>query len=262
MEQHFDIPRLLELRKLTTALSLHFEQELKEHLVNLTPLLDPKSLLGDHIRAAKTHSVRDADRAFQQLRRLYQSIATIKPFSLPADLTSPLDIFGVLPATAVADYTYSVQSNGSTKEITVTKPLKWVLTYKGMGPKRLRDLIASQSSGSTTDLVVCILHCLVTHFITSQRSGIAPILNALRFPISSGPAPEFGGLPLTYVSCPITTIRPPDDIIVEITDISGKNVFEEVVSLQDIKDMSDPLKEQVVAIVKEHSEGLFSEVGL
>ena len=260
MDTSLDIPTLLALRKLTTAISRYFERHLNEHLTNLTPLLDPKSLLGGHIRGVTTRSVKNADQAFQEIRKLYQPIATAKPFSLPADLSSPVDVFGVTPAITTADYEYELQSNGESKNIKVTRPLRWVLTYKGLEPGRLRDLIATQSSGHTTDLTVCVLHYLAMHLIQKKRTGAAPILSALRFPPKSVEVPEFGGLPLVYISCPISTTRPPDQVILESTEISGTNAFEEVVDLGDIRSMQDPLKAEVLGIVEEQNTDLLAQV--
>lgn len=262
MEQGFDIPRLLVLRKLTKAVSEHFEQQLTGHLSNLAPLLNPRALLGDHIRGTAKGAVKDADKVYQELRKLYQPIATSKPFSLPADLGSPLDIYGAQPAITPSEYHYTAQTgDGGTKEITVTAPLKWVLSYKGLGPRRLRELIATQASGGDAELLGCVLHYLVMHVIGSRETGLRPLLQALRYPLSSGRADEFGSLPLTYVSCAVSTMRPPDDIIVQSTEISGTSSFEEVVNLQDIAELADPLKTRLVEIVAAQDEKLLAEIG-
>jgi hypothetical protein len=62
--------------------------------------------------------------------------------------------------------------------------------------------------------------------------------------------PEFGGLPVTFISAPVSTLLPPDDVIIENTEISGSDVFEEVVDLDSATAMRDPMKEQVLSIVQ------------
>ncbi len=261
MDQSIDIPRLIALRKLTSELSRFFQERLEGYLANLTPLLDPRSLLGSYIRNANAKAAPNADKAYQQLRELYRPIATAPPFSLPADLTSPLDVFGALPAVAPADYPYEAEdANGEKRLITITTPLDWVLTYKGLQLSRLRDLVASQASGNTTDLVICILHYLCMHMIEQRRPGVAPILEGLRFPTRAVESAEFGGLPLTHVGCPLRTVRPPDEVIIQSTDISGVNVFEEVVDLRSVREMPDPLRDAIMEVIGKHSPEIHAEL--
>ena len=263
MDSNIDIPRLIALRKLTTELSRFFQQSLEGHLENLVPLIDPKALLGSYIRNTSGKNAPGADKAFQQLRDLYKPIATMPPFSLPADLTSPLDIFGALPAVTMADYQYEAQdSNGEKRQITVSTPFNWVFTYKGLQLNRLRDLVAGQAGGSTTDLVICVLHYLSIHMIMKKKPGISPVLEALRFPARTVKSAEFGGLPLTYIACPLSTVRPSDEVIIQSTEISGINVFEEVINLDDIRNLSDPLQEQILAVIQERSPAIYEELGI
>ena len=46
----------------------------------------------------------------------------------------------------------------------------------------------------------------------------------------------------TYVSSLVPTVRPPDEVIIESTELSGRDVFEEVVDVGAILAMRDPLK--------------------
>jgi len=261
MDENIDIQRLIALRKLTSDLSQFFQQKLEGYLINLAPLVDPRSLLGSYIRNANTKAVPEADKAYQQLRELYKPIAIAPPFSLPADLTSPLDIFGALPTVTPVDYQYEARdANGGKRLVTISTPFNWVLTYKGLQLNRLRDLVANQTGGNTTDLVVCILHYLCVHLVAQRRPGIAPVLEGLRFPIRTVNSTEFGGLPLTYVGCPLSTVRPPDPVIIESTEISGINAFEEIIDLDDIQSMRDPLRSQVMEVIGNHSPAIHAEL--
>lgn len=80
------------------------------------------------------------------------------------------------------------------------------------------------------------------------------MLEALHFPISTSHFPEFGDLPVTIVSSSISTIRPSDDVIIESTEVAGMNVFEEVVNVDDVKKMRDPLREQMLELLQSHGE--------
>ena len=97
------------------------------------------------------------------------------------------------------------------------------------------------------------------HAVASKQTGVIQILDALHFPISSERSPTFGDLPVTYISSSISTIRPPDDVIIESTEISAMNAFEEVINLDDIVKMRDPLKERLIELVKSHGEDLLPQ---
>jgi len=249
MSTDFDIARLLELRKLTTALAGFFSRQLQEHLASLAPLLQPRTLLGDLIRFEKC-SVKDQDVALQQLAKLYEPLARISALSIQNELKTPLDVYTT--ALDIVPATYSYTPEGSNTEITIVTPLKWVLTYKDQRPQRLRELIASHARSGGGDLQSCVLHYLVMHMLVQRRPGVAPILEALRFPVSSAPNAEFAGLPFSYVSAPLSTVRASDSVIMQSTQLSGTNTFEEVVDLDDVGRLSDPFRERVLAFVKEH----------
>ena len=256
MDQQFDIPRLITLRKLTSALSDHFGKQLSEYLKHLAPLLHPRTLLGELIRGEKL-SAKGQDLAFQELLKLYQSIGPVRPFNTLPELKPPLDIFSVVPEITPASYVYTPA--GSSKKITIRQPLKWVLSYKDLSPQRLRELIVSHGRSGGMELQSALLHVLVMHQITAKSIGISPIFGALRMPLVTETLDEFGKLPLTYVTLPIATVSPPDDLIMMNTEIAGTSTFEEVVDLDGIAKLSDPLTAQVLGIVEEHGGKLLAD---
>ena len=257
MDQQFDIPRLITLRKLTSALSDHFAKQVAEYLSHLAPLLHPRTILGELIRGEKL-SVRGQDLAFQELLKLYQSVGPARPFNTLAELKPPLDIFGSTPEITPASYLYTPA--GSSKKITIRQPLKWVLAYKDLSPQRLRELVVSHNRSGGMELQSALLHYLVIHQITSKDKGIGPIFTALRLPFVTETTEEFAKLPLTCVTLPISTVRPPDDVIVMNTEIAGTSTFEEVIDLEDFAKLSDPLADQVMAIVGEQAGNLLAEL--
>jgi len=80
------------------------------------------------------------------------------------------------------------------------------------------------------------------------------ILGALRFPVVSERLPEYGELPLTCVQSAIGTVLPPDEVIVESTEISGRDVFEEVIKPGEISILPDPYRDRLIELVKSHGE--------
>jgi len=73
----------------------------------------------------------------------------------------------------------------------------------------------------------------------------------LRFKVTTEHLPEFGKLPLVMISAPLSTVRPPDRIIVESTEISGTTQFEEVVDSGAIENIEDPVKRKLAELAAE-----------
>ena len=254
-----DLSRLLTLRTLTNALTEHCARQAREYLVNLGVLFQPRFLLGDLIRFEKCQA-KGQDSAFQALLKLYQPLARATALNVQSELAPPLDIYGGVPDLFPATYSYTPE--GATKPITIVSPLKWVLAFKDLGPQRLRELMARHARSGGNELQACVLHYLTMHMLAERRPGPAPILEALRFPLSSAPQQEFSGLPFVYLSAPIASVRPPDALILQSAQISGTATFEEVVDVGGISQLSDPLKDRVLGLVREHGGDLGREIGL
>jgi hypothetical protein len=250
MSQPKSISQLLTLRKLTRAVADHLSQQLRSHLATLAPLINPRNVFGVHLRSTTKQAIKGENEAFEQLQGLYLPLAGSAPFNLRKDLESPLDITNILPEVVPVDYAYEIQDGGQNKTITITSPLKWVLTFSGSGPKRLRDLLAQQKTIVGSDLQQCVLNYLVMHVTLMNRPGVAKLLEALRFPVTTGKMEEFGDLPVTYIECPVTTLRPTNEVILQSTEISGTPAFEEVVDVPGIADMPDPLREKLLEFTR------------
>lgn len=260
MEQPFDIPTLLKLRKLTREIADYLSGQLRTHLATLSPLLQPPEVLGEHIRSLRKHTAKGADDALAELRAAYQAIYHKGPFNLQSDFSSPLAMPGGKPEITPVEYRYVADDGGEGKRITVTSPLKWVVTYSGMTPDRLVELIPRQADTTGSDLQLCVLHYLVLDLTLRKRPGIGKLLEALRFPIVVHRSEDFGDLPMVHASCPVTTVRPPDDIIIQSTEISGASVFEEVIDLSKIAELADPLRSKLVELVKAQGDALLPGV--
>jgi len=69
-------------------------------------------------------------------------------------------------------------------------------------------------------------------------------------------APEFGELPITRIGIGISTSRPSDALVIESAELTGMDVFEEVVKVEDIAGLGDPLKERLVEIARQRAPEL------
>lgn len=249
MEEHYSTQRLLALRKSTRAIADLLRSQMKEYLSTLAPLFRPRNVLGNYVEGSMYEASTTFEKPFKELQELYQKIAQSKLYQLPLELRTPLEVINSQLEMTPVEYTHVANSNGESKSIVVTSPLKWALTYRGFGPIRLREVL-SRGDRSTDELQQFVLHYLMMHSIITRQSGLSRIMDALHFPLSIEYSPEFGDLPLSYVSSSISTIRPPDDVLVESSEVSGMNAFEELVQLEDIPKLREVLKEQLLEITK------------
>lgn len=253
MEESFSTQRLLALRKLTRAVSDLLRARMKDYLSTLAPLFRPRNVLGNYVGGGAYEASRTGEKAFKDLQELYQTIAQSKLFRLPSELKTPLEIINPQLEMTPVEYTHVATSGGESKTIVVTSPLKWVLTYGGFGPARLREAMGSENR--TSDQVQqFILHYLMMHTVVTKQPGLSQIMNALHFPLSIERSAAFGELPFTYVASSISTVRPPDELLIESSEISGMNAFEEIVQVEDLAKLRDPLKEQLLEMAKGQDE--------
>ena len=113
----------------------------------------------------------------------------------------------------------------------------------------MRELLANRSR-STDELRQLVLHYLIMHMVIKKQPKLEKIFQDLHFPLVTERFADFGELPFTCVSSFITTVRPPDDVLIEHTEIAGKDAFEEVVNLEGIQDHRDPWLEKVKELAK------------
>jgi hypothetical protein len=254
-EARYTTERLLTLRKLTRAIAEFLRGQMKEYLATVAPLLRPQVVLGGYTHGSVKDPVKGAEQAFKELQTLYDAVAGAKPFNLTQQLKPPLDIASSALDMTVMEYAYTAKTDRQEKSVTIASPLKWALTYTGFSPAKLSDLLATRTRDAN-ELQSFVVHYLVMHVVVSKQAGIRNMFGALNFPITTSRLPEFGELPMTYISSSISTLRPPDEVIIESTEVSGTDAFEEIVNVEDIAQMRDPLKERLIEIVKSHGENL------
>jgi hypothetical protein len=79
------------------------------------------------------------------------------------------------------------------------------------------------------------------------------MLRALHFPVTTSTLPESGPLPFTRIGVAVSTMRPSDNIILETAELTGMDAFEEVVNLEDVSNLADPLKQRLVDAVRQQA---------
>jgi hypothetical protein len=246
---------LLARRKLTRAIGDAMRGQMADHLAVLTPQLRPAAVLGEYMHGGQREPNRKAERAFKELQGLYERVATVAPFNLPRELKHPINLGTANLEITPVDYEHVAVSGSTSRSIAVRSPLTWVLGYSGFAPARLREVLNSKLR-STEELQKAVLSYLVMHVVVNEQPGVKQILQALRFPITTSTMPECGALPITRIGLAVSTSRPSDDVLLQSAELTGVDAFEEVVDVDDVIHLTDPLKDQLVALAREHAPGL------
>lgn len=255
MDGRDSIQSLLVLRKLTRAIADTARTQMLEYLTVLAPLLRPRTVLGDYIHGSTKEGAPRAEKAFKDLQALYASVATTRPFNLSPELTPPLDFAGVGLDITPVDYPHVIGSGADARTIMVRSPLTWVLTYPGFAPSRLPELLARRPRPGD-HLQQFVLSYLLLRVVVDNSPGLAQLCEALHFPLTTTTAAASGSLPITRIGLAVGTSLPPDDVILESAALTGMDAFEEVVSLQDITSLGDPLRDRLFALASQHAPGL------
>jgi len=255
MNEGGKIPSLLVLRKLTRSIASALRGQLTDHLTALTPVLRPEMAFGKLIHGGQKDWVLKSDQALKELRTLYEKLAPAVPFNLRTDLTPPFDLGGLSLEITPVEYTHVVQSGPGSRKITVRCPLAWTLSYAGFAPPAFKRILDSEVR-SPHELQRFILAYLTLHLVTKVQPGVVNILDGLRFPITTTKAHEFGELPITRIGAGVATERPSDAVIIESAEVTGMDAFEEVVKLEDLQQLRDPLREQLQELVRQHAPKL------
>jgi len=246
------VESLLGLRKLTRAITDVVRVQMTEYLKVLTPLLRPKAVLGDYVQGGPKEPSRRADKAFADLQALYDKVAVARPYNLPRELATPLNFATPTLEITPLDYVHVVQSGSDSRRINVRCPLTWVLTYSDFPPNRLKELLDAKAR-SIEELQRFVLNYLVMHIATTSDPALMRVFEALHFPLTSSKSAEFGDLPITRIGIGISTYRPSDSLVIQSAELTGMDAFEEVIKVEDIAALSDPLKSRLLEVARQHA---------
>ena len=128
-----------------------------------------------------------------------------------------------------------------------------MLSYADFSPAKLRQLLADKNR-TDADASRFVLHYCLLQVILAKQTAAGQMLDALHFDVTTGRLAEFGELPIVTVASTVPTLRPPDSVIIQSTEISGRDAFDEIVDVEGLLDMRDPFKERLIELVK--SQGL------
>ena len=94
-----------------------------------------------------------------------------------------------------------------------------------------------------------VIHHLVPVIFFNRFADIGGLMEDLRYVVRTEDLTEIGGLPVVTLEAPLKTFLPPDDFIEQITQLSGIPAFQEIIDLEALDSLLDPLRESIKGLI-------------
>ncbi len=242
----YTFDEISELRPKTNHVARFLQTLLAQHIETLRPLLDPACILG---KAGASGRISWMDKSLGDYRALYERQS--RPFRFPTefDLDTVNDAGDRLEVQPW-EYSYEVRSGQESKRITITSPTRWVLRYGSDLPlDRMKAMVAGREQGQLGLQQRFVLLAVLLNLVVQKSPHVAQLLKALRFELGTAPCEELHGLPMVTVSFALPSFRPDDALILKATVLSGVPAFIELLDPEVIRQMKDPIKEELERII-------------
>lgn len=243
------LQELPEIRRKTEAIAKLLHEQLKQHLETLRPVFLPERVFGKHV-GVKTE-VPGAERALLDLQQAYREFSA-RPYDLPIEFDPQwLTLVGNKLELHPWDYNHEARGGAETKAVTMTSPLRWILTYgSNYSVAQARQVLQGKEQRRPEYLRQFVVNALVLHAVVARFPGLAHLFADLRYDLKADSSNELGKLPLITLTSCLTSFRPSDDLILAATAFSGVSAFIELVNLDEISNPRDTLKERVEAVAR------------
>jgi hypothetical protein len=240
--------QLADLRDKTETISQFLQKQLRAYLETLRPLLAPRRLLGKYTGAKE--DVVGVDRAFAQLQEQYIGVCS-KPFALPPELDhAPLSNIDNRLDIHPWEYLHQANSERETKAVTITSPVRWILTYSSdYTAARLVQTMADREQRRSDSVRQFVVNALVMHAVLAKFPGITQLLTDLRYEIRTEKTASLGELPLVTIRSCLSSFRPADGLILAATRFSGVPAFIELIDIDAVRRLQDPLRLHIEEIL-------------
>jgi hypothetical protein len=239
-EASLTIDELSHLREKTEAISKFLETQVKAYLETLRVLFAPRRVFGKYVGK---EDVPSSERAVQQLKQIYQEVCR-SPFNLSSDLPDqPLGHLTNRPVIYPVEFTHVAQSSKESKSLLISSPVRWVLTYESDWTlSQVRQSVAGQGERRQEFLQEFLLNAIVMHLFFKAFPSIVELFSDLRYEISTETLPGLGALPFVTMKACLPSFRPADQLLLTATRFSGVPAFIELINIQSLHDLNDPMK--------------------
>ncbi|HEY2012910.1 MAG TPA: hypothetical protein VGH38_05380 [Bryobacteraceae bacterium] len=245
-----DHDELLGFRETTERISGFLHKRLKEHLAALSPLLAPGRVFGKH--AGGRESAPRADEALAELSEKYKQACGTLIFLKPELDEETLS--GIVPTVQIHPYEYSLEVQGTkaARSVSMTSPVRWVLTYATeYSLSQMRHVLSGAGERRPQPVKQFVVNALALQVFLARSPGVSHLLRDLRYDIGVQSLPGMEGLPLSVFSVPVPSFRPPDDLLLTAIRLSGIPAFIELIDIDALNRVRDPLQAQIETLAEE-----------
>ncbi len=241
--------QLAELRQQTEAIAGFLRKRLQSYLETLRPLFAPRRLLGKYFD--RKEEIVGSEKAVAQLREKFAEVCGA-PFSLTPDLDE--DLFTRIdnrPELYSWEYTYEARGEGEPRGLTITSPMRWVLTYgSGYTLSQIRQAVADKHDRPWDPIRQFVVNALVMRLLLAKHPGIAQLLSDLRYQVHTDTCPGLGALPFVTISACLPSFRPADNLILKAVRFSGVSDFVELIDIDAVHTLQDPFKARIEELLR------------
>ncbi len=235
-----DSQEFLKLRQATDTISHMLAKRLKDHLSVLKPLFLPRKLLGTYIKSSSQQEIHGSDKAFAKLQEKYGAVCE-KPFGLSKKLQPPLPAISNQIESTPFQYTLTLNDSDD-KPITITSPTRFILSFQSECPiNRLRGMLAGTEGRQIEDMRQALINHLSMVIFLELFPALTQLLKDLRYEVEIVELSNLGNIPVVILTAPIPTFLPADNFITEITQLSGIPAFQEIIDINALDNIPDPL---------------------
>jgi hypothetical protein len=144
------------------------------------------------------------------------------------------------------DYRHIAKSSTGEKALTITSPVRWILTYEtGASPSLVRQMLEGKVERRGETLKQFVVNALTMGLLIQAYPGVGQLLNALRYHVKTETLPGFGMLPFVTVHACLDSFRPSDELLLTATAFSGVSAFVELIKADSLPSYIDPVTEQL-----------------
>jgi len=249
IRKDLDNEEFIQLRRNTEKIAEILFKRLKGHLNILKPLFNPVKLLGAYLKSANMDDVPGSDKAFAKLQEQYAAICE-KPFGLPKKLQTPLAPISKQLTAVPFKYTLFMGGNKD-KATSIVAATRWVLSFQSECPyNRLKAMVTGEETRQADDLKQALVEHLTIANLIENSKELIQLLSDLRYEMEILKLEDLGGLPVVILKAPIKSFLPSNEFMLNVTQLSGIPAFQELVDLNALENMPDPLKEVLQAAIQ------------
>jgi hypothetical protein len=231
------IEQLAIFREKTETAAKVLDSHLKSYLDTIKPLGTSTDLGAS---CGLPEDVNISDRMLDQLKHQYGQVVSQAPFDLlmefPEQMLAHLDN---LPIVYAWEYPHVAKTENAEKVLTITSPVRWVLTYEtGAAPALVRQMLNGKVERRTETLKQFVVNALSMGLLIQAYPGVGQLLSALRYRVQTESLPGFGSLRFVTVQACLDSFRPSDELLLTATTFSGVPAFVELIRADSLQGIS------------------------